>query len=265
MKSISKIILPCAAIGLMAVACNDIEPADRFIEVAPVESNHVVLLEDYTGQGCTNCPDAHKVMEQLLEQYPDQLVCVSIHAGPFAYTETEKRQWGLAQTFGDDMASARGFNSSTSYPKGVIDGGAPAEYEDWPVLVRSALEKSSYCELAVSNLNVTDGVLSGEVTVTPGMEFTGNLAIWVLEDGIVARQNNHGSWEMQYVHNHVIRAYATNSVWGDQVDLGRDIEVTKSFSVSLHDNWNSANLSVVAFVTNAATGEYVQTVISKIN
>jgi thiol-disulfide isomerase/thioredoxin len=270
MKSISKIILPCVAFGLSAVACNDIEPADRFIDLPAVESGRVVLLEDYTGQSCTNCPDAHAVMEQLLEQYPGQLVGVSIHAGPFA-ASAETTSYGLKQAFGDQMAADRGFTSTTSYPKGIIDGGEAAEYENWPTLVYQALQKPSYCELAVGQLAVAQNeqgknVLSGEVVVTPGSSFVGKLAIWVLEDGIVARQNNHGVLDRNYVHNHVMRAYASNDVWGDEIELNREEVSTHQFSVELNDKWNTANLSVVAFVTNTqANGEYVQTVLAKVN
>ena len=57
-----------AILAPLAAGCDSVDENDRYIEMPPVESNRVVLLEDFTGQYCVNCPDAHEVMEQLAEQ-----------------------------------------------------------------------------------------------------------------------------------------------------------------------------------------------------
>ena len=41
-----------------------------------------VLLEDYTGHTCTNCPGAADIAHQLELDYPDRLFLASIHASP---------------------------------------------------------------------------------------------------------------------------------------------------------------------------------------
>ena len=52
--------IAAASIGI--IGCNDIDSDERFIELPPIEGNRVVLLEDYTGQSCPNCPEGHRVI-----------------------------------------------------------------------------------------------------------------------------------------------------------------------------------------------------------
>jgi len=57
-------------------------PAPEFPEI----TTHIkrVLLEDYTGHTCVNCPSAAVISHDLKEQYGDQLVLIAVHAGFFA-------------------------------------------------------------------------------------------------------------------------------------------------------------------------------------
>ena len=78
-NKISAIALACIAL----TACNEVDPDDRFEELPAVSCKRTVLLEEFTGQECTNCPDAHRLVANLHEQYGEQLVSVAIHAGPY--------------------------------------------------------------------------------------------------------------------------------------------------------------------------------------
>lgn len=256
-------IFALLASGALLTSCNDIDSNDRFIDLPPIESDRVVLLEDYTGQNCTNCPDAHAVMEQLQEQYPGQVVCVSIHAGEFAIPVDYPLYTGLKQPFGDEMGSRRGVEN---YPSGVIDGSGPALHTDWAAYVRAARSKPALCEVTVDGFayDADTRTLTGNVTLLPGVSGGANLGIWLLESNIVARQTNHGKIDRKYVHNHVMRAHISGSIWGDPVTLLRDEESVHEFSITLDPTWNAGNVSVAAFVTDAATGEYLQSAIAEV-
>ncbi len=58
--------------------------SQRIIEPFVPSGNRVVLLEEFTGKGCTNCPKGSRELENLLTQFPNNLVAVSLHAGFFA-------------------------------------------------------------------------------------------------------------------------------------------------------------------------------------
>lgn len=266
MNKFKKKYLPImAAMAVSVAACNDIDSDERFIELPPIEGNRVVLIEDYTGQGCPNCPKGQRIIKQLEGQYPGKVVAVSIHAGEFAISAPR----GLKPDFGDAMSSARGVSI---YPSGIIDGVGPiAETDNWAAAVREAMSNPALCEISIGDFSFSEDSrqLSGTVTILPGGKFVAaNLGIWILESGIVARQYNvddNHKWDMSYVHDHVMRAYATSSVWGDAISLTRDEEATRNFSVTLDPTWNVENISVVAFVTDASTGEYLQTAQSHIS
>ena len=60
------------AILLTAVfmtACSNIDEDERLIYVKPAAVERSVLLEDFTGQRCVNCPLAADEIAKLHEQY----------------------------------------------------------------------------------------------------------------------------------------------------------------------------------------------------
>lgn len=273
MRKFNKTYLLFSAVAISLAACDDIEVNERFVELPPIEGDMVVLLEDYTGQICTNCYEGHVIIEQLTGQYPDKVVAVSIHAGEFAIPASNASYVGLKQTFGDDMARSRNISE---YPSGAVNGDSPLDRFAWAAAVRSALESPARCEISIGGFgyDADSRELSGNVSVIPGYTVPASLGIWIVEDGIVARQYNvalspeddgYHKWDFNYVHNHVLRAYATNSVWGDPISLNRDEEATRDFSVVLDPSWNIDNISVVAFVTDASTGTYLQTAQARIS
>ena len=55
-------------IGIAAslfTACENISEDERLLDVEGVTAQRVVLLEDYTGQACVNCPEAHKEAQKV--------------------------------------------------------------------------------------------------------------------------------------------------------------------------------------------------------
>ena len=58
-----KYILPLLA-SLALSACDYIAEDERLIEVEAAQAKRVVLLEDFTGQLCVNCPLGTEVIEQ---------------------------------------------------------------------------------------------------------------------------------------------------------------------------------------------------------
>ena len=64
-------------------ACNEIDEADRLLDYTPPAGDRNVLLEEFTGQMCPNCPEGAREAHRLQENNPG-MVIVSIHAGGFA-------------------------------------------------------------------------------------------------------------------------------------------------------------------------------------
>ena len=89
MKRINTIILVLLGIVLFT-SCDKVPLNERLIYVEPPEVGRAVLIEDYTGQYCVNCPRATEEIERLVEEYGDSVViAVAIHSGPFSKQKGE--------------------------------------------------------------------------------------------------------------------------------------------------------------------------------
>ena len=242
-----KTYLLTTLLALTMSACSHIDENDRLIYVKPAEVKRHVLLEDFTGQRCVNCPKGTEVIEQLLQTYGDStLIAVGIHGGPlgFAGNATQK---GLATTMGDEYYT----HWKLEYqPVGLVNRHGAVNYTDWAKAVREELAKSAPLNLMLSATLVSGQIeMALEALGTDG-KTTGKLQVWILEDGITAMQlMPDGSANANYVHNHVLRA-AVNGTWGEDFTIGEGELKTVILTKAIEADWNTKNLSVVAFVYN---------------
>lgn len=232
---------------LAMTACSHIDEGDRLIYVKPEAAKRVVLLEDFTGQRCVNCPKGTEVIEQLQQTYGDStFIAVSIHGGPLGFAGNAS-QTGLATPLGDEYYN----HWQLEYqPVGLVNRHGAVNYTDWPKMIREEMAKTAPLELKLAAT-----LTSGQVRValeafgTDG-DTTGKLQVWLLEDGITALQlMPDGTANTSYVHNHVLRA-AVNGTWGEDFTIKEGEQKTLTMSMKVEDEWNVRNLSIVAFVYN---------------
>ena len=245
-----RIFLP-ALTAVALAACSDISDDERFIPIEGVEPQRAVLLEEFTGQNCPNCPAAHKEIETLTAQYGDAIVPVSIHAGSFGISSTARRP-GLMQPEGDTFNDRYGIDE---WPKGVVNGrGGATNHDEWSDAVRREMTRNAplTIELSAAITPDTPGSISITCTLKPSDDLDGELFVWVTEDHIIARQLDKELGTIaDYEHNHVYRASAT-AIEGDAISLRAHVHTTLNFTTELRatekETWNTANLSIVAFV-----------------
>ena len=249
---IRKIKYAVLALSVALWACDDIADDDRYIEMDTVMPERSVLIEDFTGQNCRNCPDAHAVIDLLSQQYGDAVIAVSIPAGSFGvpveYTSFSDNYIGLMQPEGNEYNDRWNIDS---WPAGVVNrAGGAKEHDKWAADVRSALASPSAAAIEVS-ARVDDGKVLIDTEISPKSDLTAKLQLWIVEDGIVAFQRNGSKRIPDYVHNHVFRA-AVNGIWGESVSLSSGIHRSASHSIAVRNTatevWNPENLSVVAFL-----------------
>lgn len=258
----NNIFIPILSALLLLVtgSCSDISEDERFIVIDSVAPQRAVLLEDFTGQDCPNCPSAHVVIDGLVSQYGDAVIPVAIHAGSMAISCTARRP-GLMQPEGNTYNDRYGIDE---WPKGIVNGNSGRlNPDEWSDAVRSAVQlpASLGIELTATVGEISDdnpGVISVDCKLRPSADIQGVLSVWVLEDGIVARQRDIDRGLISdYVHNHVYRA-AVNDVEGENVTLQanvhKDLTYTIPVRVTEKETWNVANLSIVAFVRQADGG-----------
>lgn len=233
-------------ICLLLAGCDHIAEDERLIYEKPEPAQRVVLLEDFTGQRCPNCPTATDVIEQLQETYGDALIAVGIHGGPLAFAGNA-RVVGLKTDTGDEYYNHWGLDHQ---PVGLIDRHGSADYQYWARDVKEELAKPAPLRLEGTAV-LEDNAISIRVNAK-GTDGTtqGKLQVWLLEDGIKSLQlMPDGSANQEYTHSHVFRT-AVNGIWGEDISVGEGETVERTMEQALDPNWNAEQLSIVAFVYN---------------
>lgn len=232
-------LLPAA----MLTACSDVSEDDRYIDTGVFTPARAVLIEDFTGQNCVNCPDAHEVIEKLQEQYGDYMIPVSIHAGGFGISVD---RGGLATETGNIYNDHWGIDK---WPAGIVDRHSGiTTFDQWAALSRTYMSYPATMELDIkATLNAAGDGAEVTVTVNPEVTQKASLQVWVIENGIVARQRKGNEIIPDYVHNNVFRA-AVNGTWGEEINYVATETNEQTYTVNFESDWVAENLDIVAFV-----------------
>lgn len=234
------------------VACSDYIPEEeRYILLEDIECKRNILIEDFTGQECSNCPEAHQVINNLQALYGDHVVAVAIHAGYFGIAEGSKPNIvGLMQPDGNSYAEHWRI---AFYPAGLINRTSGLlKHTDWAVYARQELVREPQAAI-----NLTAEIVNDSIIINTDVQSTNclnaKLQLWITESNITAKQRNGKVEDTEYRHNHVYRA-SVNGLWGQDIALNANEPVAYRHSIALRSNWNTASLSVVAFVYTDTDG-----------
>ncbi|MBR3727457.1 MAG: Omp28 family outer membrane lipoprotein [Muribaculaceae bacterium] len=238
-----------AALGLM-VACDEVSVNDRLIYVEPPQVSRAVLIEDYTGQYCVNCPRATEEIERLIEQYGDSIViAVAIHSGPFGKSKGEPSP--LYTEVGDMYFNTWGMSAQ---PIGLIDrlfGSTPFSYTDWAggVNYEVAIDPPvSFLTDIDYDSETRDAAIEVQTIGLDSALVSGKLQVWLVEDSIDSFQlMPDGSREEHYNHMHVFRA-SVNDPWGDALSVSHGQVAVKNYELKLDPAWVPEHCSVVTFL-----------------
>lgn len=235
-----------SSICLLLVGCDHISEDERLIYEKPEPAQRIVLLEDFTGQRCTNCPKATDIIEQLQEIYDDALVAVGIHGGPLAFAGNAKVV-GLKTDTGDEYYNQWKLEYQ---PVGLVNRQGPVNYSEWADAVKKELAKPAPLRLSGTASTEDEAItIQLEAEGTDGT-VTGKLQVWLLEDGIKTIQlMPDGTANQEYIHNHVFRT-AVNGTWGEDFIIGEGATEQRTMTQALDPNWNPEKLSIVVFVYN---------------
>ncbi len=249
-------------IGILCVwltACSNISEEERYIYVKPAQAARCILIEDFTGQRCVNCPTATAEIEKLQQQYgADTIIAVGIHSGPLGFAGNATNI-GLMTDTGNEYYN---YWHVEYQPAGIINrNGGVLSYTDWQAKVYNELQKKAPLTLkAVNNYDETSRMLTINVNAmgTDG-DSEGFLQLWIVEDNITAMQLRYniitdpGSGQItdrEYRHSHVFRT-AVNGTWGDAFSIHEGEERDYQFSYKIPEDWDVSSLSVIAFVYNS--------------
>jgi len=189
------------------MGCNSLAPEERWSQPTPIVPNKHVLLLEYTGQRCVNCPEAAEQVSHLQRGASGaHVVAVAVHGGHLA-ENGERSVLGLSNVDSEWLTQQAGV---TGWPMGSVDGGALSLPPSWSARVAQQLTQPAEAKiLLTSRYDATTRQLTTEVAASASLEdcvFT----LFLVEDGIPSLQYlSNGRRTFDYVHRHVLRQILT--------------------------------------------------------
>lgn len=250
---------------LLLASCSDIVPEDRLVYHEQPQAERAVLIEDFTGQKCVNCPAMADELTKLAENYGhDKVIVVAHHSGSFSTgipasmnpLRNEESQWyfdyfkmnaqpavivnhsGSIINISNEVAAPLANALSKKTPI-TIEGGASIDSDQPEHPQLKAWAKLSTVETAE---NVS-------------------LMVWVIENGIKAVQFlPDNKVEREYTHNHVFRKSLTVIEGANLGTLAAGSDVERNLGTPIEGAWNKDNLEVVIIALKGGVVENVKKV-----
>ncbi len=240
------------------------------------EGQRNVLVEDYTGHTCGNCPRAAEVLHDLELTYGSRIIPIAVHVGFFAETQgapPAPYSTDFRTPVGNQWNSEFG-NSAQGLPNGMINrrqegGGYVQSYTAWTAQVANLLELEPDASLAIEvDYEASSRTANVEVDVTAFNDMNSgpyNIIVCLTEDSIVDWQKDYDPALADenlehYVHMHALRT-SFNGTWGDQVGSGNltaGSVNTVNYSLVLDTDWVDHNCNIVAFIYQTSNKEVIQ-------
>ncbi|MGQ9819886.1 MAG: Omp28 family outer membrane lipoprotein [Candidatus Kapaibacteriales bacterium] len=256
-------LLSILLITIILFSCDIIEQPYR--ELGGIDTSKgttKVLLEEYTGFRCGNCPEATEIAHNLKEKYTGRVIVLSIHAGGYA-KPTIAHPYDFRTTIGDELDAFFGM-SSAGNPCGMVNRiGFPTKSHilreaQWESAIQSALAIENRIDLRlITSFNSANNQIFVSVEIKYLKAGTSNhhLCIYIAEDSIVSYQRDDRLTPPDvenYVHNNVLRAGITPT-WGvplNQNDIPAGTTFSKEFTYVIPQNkdWKPSKLKIIAFI-----------------
>jgi thiol-disulfide isomerase/thioredoxin len=291
----TKIFLLTAFIGgLFFISCNKIDQPYpqvnvvdtsntnvNFNDTVLVSNNNVkrILLEDYTGHECGNCPQAAELAEQLYTSYPNHISLLAVHAGHFAEPDAFNPLFALDLTTEDgDLYDNEFGNSAKGNPNGMINrtqyavGNYVVKPAQWTTIIDSLAGSSSNSPSISFDLtsiyNTESRVirLLSTLTINKDLPTNYNLISFFYESGILGNHKKYDGGQTlileNYEFNHVLRKAIPTS-WGkDLITGGASINevIEDEIAFTIPETWSDDNVGVILCLFERTTKEVLQTV-----
>ena len=200
-----------------------VDPAFDAIVVSTEAENRKAVIEEYTGINCGYCPDGHRIVNEVMAEYPGQVFGLNIHAGSYA-----------AQYKTSDGTKYMNDAGPTGFPTGVVNRHV---FSGTNMCVDRSAFKSKCLKIMKMSSPVNIGATAEinkatrELTVLVKGYYTGapeegvttnSLYVLLVQDSVMGKQSGGSTYnpdqmiDGQYCHMHMFRG-AISATWGDEI------------------------------------------------
>ncbi|MFN3780743.1 MAG: Omp28-related outer membrane protein, partial [Candidatus Kapaibacteriota bacterium] len=263
MKAYSSITL-MILLMVFVLSCDEISPP--YLENSQSEDTssyqQKILLEEYTGFRCGNCPLAAEKAHLLREKYPRNLILLTIHAGGYA-KPTKEHPYDFRTTICTELDNFFGC-SKAGNPNGMVNRyGFPNKTHilregQWEPMILTLLKNKPKLNIKLTTAyNATLRKISAfvEIKFLENSSTNYHLCLYIAEDSVVQYQRDDRKTPPDvedYVHNNVLRGGIT-STWGDKISdapIEAETIIQKQYEYILPNDkdWRPEKLKIIAFV-----------------
>lgn len=232
-----------------------------------------ILIEDFTGHTCGNCPRAAESLHQIESLYGNQIVSIAIHAGFFAAPSGTHYADDYRTPVGDDLDQFFG-NSSAGLPNGLVNrnffGGTSAitQHTDWASKASSLISLPPEAFMRITpdyNASTRQLTINVNTKILQTIDESLNIVYYLTEDSIQSPQKDYSlpdpSSIDDYYHRHMLRG-SMNGAWGnilgDGTTYAQNQEINTTATYTIPESWNINHVSVVGLIYRTDTKESVQ-------
>tara|TARA_B100001287_G_scaffold119004_1_gene100233 strand:+ start:2234 stop:3139 length:906 start_codon:yes stop_codon:yes gene_type:complete len=248
-----------------------------------------VLIEDFTGHRCPNCPSAAAELDGIINTYGDRVIGIAVH--PHSNFSIPNPLSSSQYTY--DFRTEEGDNidnifqmTSGGLPVGMVnrigfDGNHQLSKDEWGEKVQTELEKEPVFKINLSSdFTTSSGNISVEVEALTDLNNSYNIVVCLTENNIIEWQKDNNIDNENYNHKHVLRKML-NSTFGESIgDNFNSGDIwTKSFNVNISElenqnenyslntsfmgngnctGWIEDNIESIAYIYDNSNYEIVQ-------
>ena len=200
---------------------------------APAAEAHNVLIEEFTGQTCSNCPAAHAELEGIASSHPAgsvNIIGMYLYNIPQAVPDIGTSKYDFRDSTATNISTAI-YGGVNQLPGAGIDRvpgstGLQLGSGDWPNAVNTRLAVTTPVNLHVqSSYSAATGTatITVFVTYTSSVSTAQNLSVVVVEDSMVDIQEEPlfgafpSGYDSSYLFTNVFRGMVSSPPVGDPI------------------------------------------------
>lgn len=250
------------------------KPVEMLDRVVPA-GNKTVLIEDFTGIQCVNCPRGARAIENFKTIYgKDRVFSVAVYTEVFDEPFPETKH-NLLTAKGQQMQDHLGtlFGKPAAAINRTLNSDSERFYLNpdlWQDPVLDELNRPSELNITMtSSFDPSTRRLEGELAIVPVVDLNVqlNYSIIITEDHIIDPQLDDIGKVLDYEHNHVFRDMLTapeGDMLGTSFTKGAIVKVPFSYTVPDQTNaglWIAEHCEILAFVhqSTSASRRVLQT------
>lgn len=232
---------------------------DTKIEEPEGTSKRVLLIE-FTGIKCNNCPPASAEAKRIIEKYEGKVIGMNIHASELARPSDASQPDFRNKTSNAIYAATSRPNLPGALISKFLDiNSISYAVVDWESKIVQVMKQEADIEISMKTSSV-DNSNYFEIEFINEVSDDIRIASYIVESKIIGYQLGPTESYHDYEHNHVLRT----SILGD---LGTDIDKSQitdkklkvPFTIPTLDNdWNTSNIEIVTFVYSVTNGDILQ-------